>query len=119
MVRVLCFKKEVITVLPPLFFKEKTVQALAHLADEEKAWYGSLLAKEIDCTYPHIVNVLSKFKEHGLIETEEEGRVKRIKLTPDGEDMAIEFQNMLRRMERIDSKEENENIGLEEADESE
>lgn len=103
--------------LSPLFFKEKTVLALAHLANDEKVWYGSLLAKEIDCTYPHMVNILHKFKEYGLIDTEEEGRVKRINLTPQGEDLAIEFQNILRRMERMDSKRKNNPKTKEEPDE--
>jgi len=100
----LYFVIEVIYVLAPIFFKEKPVNALAQLADDERSWYASMLAKEIDCTYPHIVNILDKFHEHDLIETEEEGRVKKITLTSQGEDLAIEFQNLLRRMDRIDEK---------------
>ncbi len=90
--------------LTPIFFKEKPVRALASLANDDKAWYASLLAKEIDCTRPHMNNILDKFHKHNLIETEEEGRIKRISLTSQGEDLAIEFQNLLRRMERIDEK---------------
>lgn len=100
--------------LAPIFFKEKPVNALASLAQEDKAWYASLLAKEIDCTYPHMVNIIEKFKKYDLIETEKEGRVKKISLTPDGEDLAIDFQNMKRRMERID-----ENVDIEEEPEEE
>ncbi|MFW5895467.1 MAG: hypothetical protein ACOCT9_01855 [archaeon] len=105
--------------LPPIFFKEKPVYALAQLANDEKVWYASLLAKEIDCTRPHMNNIMDKFKEKGLVETEEEGRVKKITLTSQGEDLAMEFQNILRRMERIDSKVKNKNEVEEEVDEEE
>lgn len=111
------FKREVISMLPPIFFKEKPVYALAHLADDEKVWYASLLAKEIDCTRPHMNNIMDKFKEKGLIETEEEGRVKKISLTSQGEDLAMEFQNIIRRMERIDAKSKGKDLEEEEADE--
>lgn len=114
----LYFRTEVITVLPPIFFNEKPVDALASLANEDKAWYASLLAKEIDCTYPHMVNILDKFKENDLIETEKEGRVKRINLTPQGEDLAMDLQNIKRRMERISEGNEEEEPDLEEGDES-
>lgn len=104
--------------LPPIFFKEKPVNALASLAEGDKVWYASLLAKEIDCTYPHMVNILDEFKKHDLIETKAEGRVKKISLTPDGEDLAIDLQNLLRRMNRLDKKANRPDKEKEESDES-
>ena len=66
-----------------LLFREKPVYALVCLGREGE-WYASILAKAIDCTYPHIVKIIKDFKALGLIVVKEEGRRKRIELTRSG-----------------------------------
>ena len=86
-----------------VFLKEKPVKTLVSLAKKDRVWYASVLAKEIDCTYPHIVNITSTLENAGLITTEGQGRIKIIRLTSQGEDLAHDFENILRRMDRIES----------------
>ena len=83
-----------------IFFNEKPVRTLASLAQKDKVWYASMLCKETDTTYPHMMTILSKFTDEGLIESEGQGRIKIIKLTSHGEDLALDMQNLLRRMDR-------------------
>jgi len=74
-----------------LFFRIKPVDALVSLFDEKREWYASSLAKEIDCTFPHIIKILRDFKELGIVSFEEKGRKKFIFLTPKGRQLAPEF----------------------------
>ena len=84
-----------------IFFKQKPVRALASLANKERVWYASMLGKEIDCTYPHLTNILKVFEEEGLVVTHGQGRIKIIELTDKGDDLAHDLENILRRMDKI------------------
>ncbi len=92
--------------LSGLFFKEKPVRAIAALAEKDRVWYASMLCKKIDCTYPHMINTLGSFERFGLISTEGSGRIKIVRLTPQGEDLAHEFEGLLRRLDRVATPEE-------------
>jgi len=70
--------------LPSYFFREKQALALLYLYAEDREWYPMLLAKAIDCTYPHISQIGKRFEELGLIEVSVKGRKKIIGLTPRG-----------------------------------
>ena len=50
--------------------------------------YVSTLAKEVDCTYAHVVKVLQKMQENDLIVFEKHGRLKLLRLTKKGRDVA-------------------------------
>ena len=50
--------------------------------------YGSILAKEVDCTYSHAVKILQTLEELGLVTFEKKGRIKLIKLTKKGMEVA-------------------------------
>lgn len=82
------------------FINEKPVRTLVALADKEKTWYASLLAKEVDCTYAHMVKVLDEFAAGGLVVFDREGRIKLVRLTDRGEDLAHEFDGVLRKMDK-------------------
>jgi len=94
--------------LDRVFFNAKPVKALASLRKTDRVWYASLLAKEIDCTYPHIMTILRTFEENGLIESHTQGRVRILKLTERGDDLAHEFENILRRIDKIGTVREKE-----------
>src|SRR3989338_1059771 len=85
-----------------LFFKQKPVRALASLAQKDSVWYASMLCKEIDCTYPHLTNLLKEFERQNLITTTGQGRIKIIELTDTGDDLAHDLENLLRRMDKIE-----------------
>ena len=90
--------------ITPIFFKEKPLNTLVSLGKKDRIWYASMLCKEIDCTYPHMMKVLKMFEQHGLIETEGSGRIKIIRLTEKGEDLAKDLENVLRRMDKSSKK---------------
>jgi len=58
--------------------------------------YGSILAKEVDCTYSHAVKILQTLESLGLVLFEKKGRVKLIKLTKKGRDVADSIENIQR-----------------------
>ncbi|MBT7107076.1 winged helix DNA-binding protein [archaeon] len=50
--------------------------------------YGSVIAKEVDCTYSHAVKILQEMEKNKLVSFVKEGRIKTIKLTDSGEEIA-------------------------------
>jgi len=78
-----------------MLFRVKPVLALVSLKDEKKSWYASSLAKEVDCTFPHMVKILSGFGELGLVSFKEAGRKKLIFLTQKGKKLAAALSESL------------------------
>ena len=74
-----------------LFFRTKPGNAILALSDEKGEWYASSLAKEIDCTFPHIIKVLGKFGALGLVSFKERGRKKLVFLTASGKQPAADL----------------------------
>jgi DNA-binding MarR family transcriptional regulator len=56
--------------------------------------YGSVLAKEVDCTYSHAVKILQTLEALKLVEFEKKGRIKLIKLTKKGKEIAEAIENI-------------------------
>lgn len=50
--------------------------------------YGSVLAKEVDCTYSHAVKILQEMEKAKLVDFEKQGRIKVINLTENGNKIA-------------------------------
>ena len=71
-----------------LFFRRKPALMLIALKNVTRAKYGSILAKEVDCTYSHAVKILQALEHLGLVSFEKKGRIKIIKLTKKGRDVA-------------------------------
>ncbi|MBT4165704.1 winged helix DNA-binding protein [archaeon] len=71
-----------------IFFRRKPALMLVALRKLSKARYGSVLAKEVDCTYSHAVKILQTLEELGLVKFEKKGRIKLIELTKKGEEIA-------------------------------
>lgn len=66
------------------FFKEKPSSALIALKSGKDEWYASSLAKEVDCTFPHILKILNHFEAKNLVSFKPKNRKKLIFLTPRG-----------------------------------
>jgi predicted transcriptional regulator len=81
-----------------IFFRRKPALMLVALKKMSKARYGSLLAKEVDCTYSHAVKILQTLEELGLVLFEKKGRIKLIKLTKKGEDVAEDIDSIRRQL---------------------
>ncbi|MBN1159972.1 MAG: hypothetical protein JXA43_01900 [Candidatus Diapherotrites archaeon] len=79
----------------------KPAKTLLCLRDGGKTWYASMLTKEVDCTYPHMIKILNDFQDIGIVITEKRGRTKIIKLTDAGEDLARDLEGLMKRLEKL------------------
>ncbi len=87
-------------VLNELMLHEKPVRILVALRVKENN-YASRLMKAADCTYSHTVKILDSFKKAGLIIFEKKGRVKHIKLTHLGKDVASDLECVLKKLSKV------------------
>ncbi|MEK6898636.1 MAG: hypothetical protein AABW79_00895 [Nanoarchaeota archaeon] len=71
-----------------VFFRRKPALMVVALKKLSKARYGSILAKEVDCTYSHAVKILQMLEKLNLVVFEKKGRMKLIKLTKKGTEVA-------------------------------
>ena len=71
-----------------IFFRRKPAMMLVSLKKNTRMRYGSILAKEVDCTYSHAVKILQTLEELKLVEFDKKGRIKLIALTPKGREVA-------------------------------
>ena len=67
---------------------------LVSLKKSSRMRYGSVLAKEVDCTYSHAVKILQTLEDLKLVEFEKKGRIKLIKLTKKGKEVADAIENI-------------------------
>jgi DNA-binding MarR family transcriptional regulator len=77
-----------------IFFRRKPALLLVALKRMARARYGSVLAKEVDCTYSHAVKILQGLEKLGLVIFEKQGRIKLIKLTKKGQEVADSIENI-------------------------
>ena len=85
-----------------LFLRIKPVKLIISLKSGPK--YATILSKEVDCTYSHTVKLLDAFKNFGLVEFEKKGRIKIVKLTDDGEDLAHSIEGSLMKLSKLKEK---------------
>ncbi len=71
-----------------VFFRRKPALMLVSLKKNSRMRYGSVLAKEVDCTYSHAVKILQTLENLNLVEFDKKGRIKLIKLTQKGRAVA-------------------------------
>ena len=79
-----------------IFFRRKPALMLVSLKKNTRMRYGSILAKEVDCTYSHAVKILQTLEEIKLVSFEKRGRIKVIKLTKKGREVADAIENIQR-----------------------
>lgn len=77
-----------------IFFRRKPAMMLVALKKMSRVRYGSVLAKEVDCTYSHAVKILHSLEKLGLVIFEKKGRIKLIKLTKKGREVADNIENI-------------------------
>lgn len=76
-----------------VFFREKPAMMLVTLLKSSEV-YASSLAKEVDCTYSHVVKILQEMQRSGLITFNRRGRLKVLTLTKKGEDVARHIETI-------------------------
>ena len=67
---------------------------LVSLKKNTRMRYGSVLAKEVDCTYSHAVKILQTLEDLKLVEFDKKGRIKLIKLTKRGQEVADSIEKI-------------------------
>ena len=77
-----------------VFFRRKPAMILMALRKNTRFRYGSILAKEVDCTYSHAVKILQEMEKANLVGFEKQGRIKVIKLTDDGNRVAEHIEKI-------------------------
>lgn len=77
-----------------VFFRKKPAMILVALRRNTKNRYGSILAKEVDCTYSHAVKILQEMEKARLVAFEKHGRIKNIKLTDQGNKVAEHIEKI-------------------------
>jgi len=83
-----------------LFFHSKPVKMLVSLKSDDVI-NATHVSKEVNCTYSHTVKVLEMFKDYGLVKFDKKGRIKVVKLTDVGMDIAHEFEGLARKFSKI------------------
>ncbi len=77
-----------------VFFRRKPAMILVALRRGGRNRYGSVLAKEVDCTYSHAVKILQEMEKAKLVDFEKHGRIKTIKLTDNGNRVAEHIEKI-------------------------
>lgn len=85
-----------------LILYEKPVAVILSLRANEK--YASKVSKEIDCTYTHTLKILSELKSYGIVEFKKEGRIKKVKLTEAGQEIANNLNRLINSIKKFEEK---------------
>ncbi len=83
-----------------LFLHDKPTGIVLSLKDSTGK-YASVLSKETDCTYTHTLKILTQLQGSGIVEFEKKGRIKFVRLTSIGVDIAHELEGLVRQLERL------------------
>lgn len=81
-----------------LFLRDKPAKILLGLKISRASVYATILSKEADCTYSHTIKILNFFRDLGLVKFEKKGRIKKVKLTEDGQELAHNMEIMLKKL---------------------
>lgn len=77
-----------------LLLKEKQAKMLSALSNGAQEWNISSLARASNATYVHASRFISECEKVGLVESVKHGRVKSIKLTQKGSEVASNISNI-------------------------
>lgn len=87
-----------------LFLRPKPVKLIISLKSGPK--YATILSKEVDLTYSHTVKLLDNFRNYNLVDFEKKGRIKMVKLTDEGEDLAHSLEGALIKLTKLKERTE-------------
>ena len=78
-----------------VFFREKPAMMLVELKNAKSEIYASSIAKQVDCTYSHVVKILQEMQKAGLVNFEKQGRLKLLTLTKTGQEVAEKIDGII------------------------
>lgn len=97
-----------------IFLQDKPAKLMIYLKEEEKPVYQSIVSKKIDSTYAHTLKILKSLNEMKLVKFEETGRIKLVKLTELGVEVANSLVSLFRLIELAEIEGKIEQIFLKE-----
>jgi|GEM_PF-336303 len=89
-------------VLEDMFLRDKPSKILLDLNNAKGRIYATILSKDADCTYSHTIKILNLFKKMGLVSFEKKGRIKIVKLTDSGWEIAHNLDAIARKLDEIE-----------------
>lgn len=84
-----------LTDLEDMFLHSIPASVLLQINHPEKEHYASGIARDVDCTYSHVVKVIQRLEDHGLVKTNKEGRKNVVTLTDKGEDVVKPLSDLM------------------------
>ena len=87
-----------------IFLHKKPAKVILTLKDANEPMYASAISKCVDCTYPHTLKILKKFRSEGLVEfnnSEGDRRVIAVELTEDGTSIAHDIAGLVMKFDSI------------------
>ncbi|MCF7866353.1 hypothetical protein K9L67_01835 [Candidatus Woesearchaeota archaeon] len=81
-----------------VFFREKPAMMLVKLKLATKEVYASSLAKDVDCTYSHVVKILQEMEKANIVTFKKEGRLKILELTEKGKEIAGHVEQIMSKL---------------------
>jgi predicted transcriptional regulator len=85
--------------LKEILLRTKPLCIFLQLRDTSKDWYASNLAVGCGATYVHTTKLLKEFKKSNLVTFEPTGRVKKVKLTDRGMQLATAIGELMLKLE--------------------
>jgi DNA-binding MarR family transcriptional regulator len=85
------------------FLQDKPARILLEMSKNERT-YPADISKALAATYSHIVRVIQKLEEYGLVASEKEGRTKYITLTELGQQVAHHLEGLEMTLKNIDEE---------------
>jgi len=79
--------------------RPKPVCILLKLKDTSKDWYASNLALACGSTYVHTTKLLKGYRKSNLVTMEVKGRVKKVRLTEKGMQLAGSLNDLMLKLE--------------------
>ncbi|MBN1896169.1 MAG: winged helix DNA-binding protein [Candidatus Aenigmarchaeota archaeon] len=90
--------------LEDLLLRDKPAKILISLKTSKESIYATILSRETNCTYSHTIKILDVLRDQGLVEFEKHGRIKTVKLTQDGWEVAQNLETLTKRLENVTDK---------------
>jgi predicted transcriptional regulator len=96
--------QKVTGLLGDLLLRDKPAKILISLKTSKDSIYATILSRETNCTYSHTIKILNVLKDQGLVQFDKVGRIKKVRLTPDGWDVAQNLEGLMKKFEQVAEK---------------
>ena len=89
-------------ILEDMFLRDKPSKILLDLNNAKGKIYATILSKDANCTYSHTIKILNLFRKMGLVTFEKKGRIKIVRLTDSGWEIAHNLDAIASKLDEIE-----------------